>query len=69
MKTYKSGKALYKLMNSAVYGKAMETIRNRIDVKLVSHKKDYLKGHLDQAICHKKYLMMIRQQFVKTKLH
>ena len=32
----KDGKALYKLMNNAMYGKEMENLRNRIDVELVS---------------------------------
>ena len=35
----KDGKALYKFMKNAVYGKTMEKLRNRIDVKLVSNKK------------------------------
>ena len=39
----KDGKALHKLMNHAAYRKTMENLRNRIDVKLVSNKKDYLK--------------------------
>ena len=37
----KDGKALFKLMNNAVYSKTMENLKNRIDVKLVSSKKDY----------------------------
>ena len=37
------GEALYKLMNNAVNGKAIEDLRNRINVKLVSNRKHYLK--------------------------
>ena len=51
----KGGKALYKLMNNAVYGKKKG---NRIDVKLVNNEKDYLQWHQNQAIWHKKYLKM-----------
>ena len=36
-------KMLYILMNNAVYGKTIENIRNRMDVRLESHEKDYLK--------------------------
>ena len=39
----KDGKALYKLINNAIYAKIMENLRNRIDVKLVNNDKDYLK--------------------------
>ena len=38
----KAGKLLYKLMNNAVYVKIIENLRNRIDVRLVSKKKDQL---------------------------
>ena len=39
----KDGKGLYNLMNNVVYGIKMENLRNRIYVKLVSNKRDYLK--------------------------
>ena len=39
----KDGKALYKLMNNAVYGEIIKNWRNRTDLKLVSNKKAYLK--------------------------
>ena len=52
----KEGKALYKLKNNVVYGKAMQSLRNRIDVKLVSNKKDYLKWTPDPSyMSHKIY--------------
>ena len=35
----KDGKALYNLMNNAVYGKTMRNLRNRIGVKLLTTKK------------------------------
>ena len=42
-KNNKDAKALYKLMNNAIYRKSMENLRNRSDVKLVRIEKYYLK--------------------------
>ena len=39
----KDEKALYKLINNAMYGKTIEKLRNRINIKLIRNKKDYLK--------------------------
>ena len=39
----KDEKALYKLMNNAVYGKIMKNVRNRINAELASKKKRLFK--------------------------
>ena len=39
----KDRKALYKLINNAVYNKTIEKLRNKIDLKLRRKEKDYLK--------------------------
>ena len=43
---YKDGKAMYKLMENAVYGKTMGKLENKIYVKFVSNQKDYFKWTL-----------------------
>ena len=39
----RDGKALYKLVSNAGYGKTIENLRNKIDVKLVRNKGHYSK--------------------------
>ena len=43
-------------MNNAVNSKAMDNLRNKIDVKLVSNKKDYLKWTSKRRYISKKYI-------------
>ena len=65
-------KALYKVMNHAIYEKIMESLRNRIDVKLVNNEKVYLKcltkpNYMSQKIFDNK-LVAIRKSKVSLKL-
>ena len=42
-KNVKNGKALCKLINNPLYGKEIEKLRNRINLKLANNEKDHLK--------------------------
>ena len=44
----------YRLINNAMYGKVMENLKIRTNVKLVNNEKDYLK-FAPKPICHTKY--------------
>ena len=46
-------------MNNSTHGKAMENVRNRIDVKLVSNQKDYLKWTSKPSYMSHENLIMI----------
>ena len=67
------GDALYKLINNDIHGKSMENLRNRIDVKLLNNKKDYLKCTSDPSyMSHKKFdnnLAAIRKSKLALKLN
>ena len=69
----KDGKALYKSMNNAIYGKTIEKLRNSIDVKLVNNKKYYLKfkpkpSYMSHKIFHHN-LVEIRKRKLALKLN
>ena len=42
-KWWQRWKSILQTNSSAVYGKAMENMRNRVDARLVNNKKGYLK--------------------------
>ena len=46
----KDGKNFYKLKDSDVYGKTMESLRNSINLRYVGNEKDYLKW-TSKSIC------------------
>ena len=68
----KDGKALYKLMDNAIYGKSIENLRNRTSVQLVNSEKYYLKctwnpSYMSQKIfCNN--LVRIRKSKLALKL-
>ena len=69
----KNGKAQYKLMNNALYGKTMGNLRNITDVKLVSNKKDYLKwkskpSYMSHKIFDNELVAICKRKVILTNL-
>ena len=56
-------KDFFKLMNNSVFGKTMENIRNRIDVRLANERKKALNLASKPNFQSEKYLMRISSQF------
>ena len=52
-------KDLFKLMINSVYGKTMENLKKRINVRIVSNKKDFLKYTSSQLTLLIKFLVKI----------
>ena len=63
-------KNFFKLMNNAVFGKTMENIRNRVDVKLVNNKKqaEKLSAKPNYKHCNKFSEDLVAIHMKKTKL-
>ena len=67
----KDEKALHNLMNNVAYGKTMENMRNRIDVKLAINEKDYLKctsipSNMNKIFDNNLVAILKRQSFIKA---
>ena len=58
-------KDFFKLMINSVYGKAMENLRKRINVRFVNNKKYFLKLQADQLMLLINYLIKILLLFMK----
>jgi hypothetical protein len=59
-------KNFFKLMNNSIYGKTMENLRKRVDVKLVSSKDDFLK--LVASPCFQSHRIMNKDLIVVKRM-
>ena len=58
---------LFKLLVNSIYGKCMENIRKRINIKLIKNSKDYARylTYLNQILSQGKYLVEVLFPFIK----
>ena len=61
-------KSLFKLMNNSAYGKTLENLRKRINVRLVNNAKDYLKYVSKPTFISQKILVKILLLFIRLNL-
>ena len=54
-------------MNSSTFGKTMENLRKRINVRLINNARDYKKYASKPGLFHRKYLVRILLLFMKLK--
>ena len=59
-------KDVFKLMINSVYGKTMENLRKRINVRLVNSAKDFLNILVSQQALLMKFLVKIMLLFMKV---
>ena len=65
-KDNKKGKALYKLMNNAMYGKTMKTLKNKIDVKLVGKKQTSKPSYISHKVFDNNLVQMHKSKVTLT---
>ena len=67
--TNEADKNHFKLLNNAVYGKAMENMRKRTKIRIIKNAEGFIKYHQDLHALIGKYLKTISLQFMKRKYH
>ena len=65
-------KKFFKLLNNGIYGKCMENLRKRINVKLINNSKDYLKtvskpNFILQKIFSKNFIAVQNREYKNTE--
>ena len=66
-KMYPFSQILYKLLVNCIYGKSIECVHKRVNIKLINDKKHIKKLLTSHISYHKKYLIKILYLFIVLK--